>query len=85
MGANDHFAADETVMIINIATWYAAYAKLCSLNQANKLPKHTKFDHLIAFRDSEARPPNTNQLDRTQLIVISYSIYILYFIYLSIS
>ena len=57
ISANDRFAADKTVIIINIAIRYAAYAKLWSSNQANKLPQHIEFDHPITFKDPEARPP----------------------------
>ena len=60
MGANDYFAANKPVMIINIATRYAVYTKLWSSNQANKLPLHTEFDHPIMFKHHKARPLHKN-------------------------
>lgn len=38
-------------MVIDITTRYAAYAKLWSSEQANKLPEHSEFDHSITFKD----------------------------------
>ena len=55
---NDHFEPHATVIIIDIALRYAAYNKLWSSQQANRLPDHSEFDHSIIFKDPKARLPN---------------------------
>src|SRR5258705_4738837 len=58
MGKTDRFGLHNTVMIIDISSRYAVYAKVWSSGQANKLPEHSEFDHPITFKDPNARPPN---------------------------
>ena len=45
-------------MILDIIEHYKDHVTLWSLEQANKLPPHTEYDHTITFKDPKAKPPN---------------------------
>lgn len=49
---------NEVVMVMDITSRYADYAKVWSSEQANRLPPHSTFDHDITFKDPNTKPPN---------------------------